>query len=246
MKKTMDVKNNPEAYATRSEKRDHGIAAWRADMLSKKTKSWQWAAIVLVYFSLSIAIAVGIPAPYSVAMIVFISLMAWLAINTLTKRDASITALARLTPIIVMSTLQGQVTILQRSIELLLKRLDEYQADPSNVLFAMQAVLNAARPIMERGGIEPQTASAEGYPAWPEVDRTEMPTAPGDFLTVHAMRLDATGQNLARIAQERVAFEETVARIAGEVVPPLRAIEAVVSPDAHQPIGIVEIDEAAA
>ena len=238
--------DNPEAYATKSEKREHGIATWRADLLSRRTRPWQWAGIVLLYIALAFLVIAYLPPLVAVLMCVGLTLCAWLAIHVLIRRDANISALSKLTPIIDMTTYQGQATILRRSTDLLLERLNDKFSSTENVLFAMQAVLNAARPIMERGGIEPQTARAEGYPGWPEVDRTEMPTAPGDFLSVHAMRLDATAHNLVRISQERIAFDETVARIAGEVVPPLRAIEAVIAPESQVPIPTMEIDGASA
>ena len=239
----MDERRDPEAYATKSEKREHGIAAWRADLLSRRTKSWQWALIVALYFAVSLLAVIYLQTTAAIIVLLVLTLITGLGVRLLTKRDANISALSKLTPIIDMTTFQGQVVILARSIDLLLQRLDENSSDATGTLQAMQTVLNAAQPIMHRGGVEPQTAIAEGYPKWPEVDRTEMPTRPGDYLTVHAMRLDATARNLVSISQERVAFDETVARIAGGVVPPLRAIEAVIVPDAGDPIATVEIDE---
>ena len=238
----MTTTTNPEAYGTRSEKREHGINAWRNDLLSKKFKPWQWAGLAFLYVLLMTLAASTLQAIPAAVIIGILTLGAWISAYILAKRNASISALAQLTPIIDMTTFQGQATILRRSTDLLLERLNDKKADPQSILFGMQAVLNAARPIMERAGITPETANAEGYPNWPEIDRTEMPTRPGDFLTVHAMRLDAITHNIMRITQERIAFEETVARLAGEVVPPLRAIEAVIVPEAKAPIPTMEID----
>lgn len=242
----MKNQNHPEAYGTRSEKREHGISAWREDLLKKKVQPWQWLAIIALYIALMFAAVTSLEPIPALALLVTLSVMAWVTAYVFMKRNASITALSKLTPIIDKTTLEGQATILRRSIDLLLERLNDKEAGPTLILFAMQAVLNAARPLMERAGVTPETAEADGYPSWPEIDRTEMPTRPGDFLTVHAMRLDAIAHNVVRVSKEPVSFEETVARLVGGVVPPLRAIEAVISPEDTTPIATMQVDGAAA
>lgn len=217
-----------QAYATRTERREAVVAGWRSDMMSHVTGVGTWIVLALAYLVvLVVAIMVSHPVGSPVIAVVA-TIVAWFAWWRLSRRDRHYRWLAALTPVVDKSTLQGEATILAASVDALSATLRNQRSDADTRLRAMQVVLSAAAPVMGRAGVTPQTASVEGYPSWPEVDRTEMPGQDGDFLSVHLIRLDATAKKMMTAMGEDVLFEETVARIAGEVVPPLRAMEAVV------------------
>jgi len=216
------------SYATRTERREAVEAGWRADMMAHVTPVWVWVLLATTYMiTLCSAIWLGDPL-IGGGICVIATAAAWLGWWRLSRNDRHFRWLAALSPVVDRSTLQGEATILAASVDALSATLRNARSDPDTRLRAMQVVLSAAAPIMTRGGVRPEEATVEGYPAWPEVDRTEMPGQDGDFLSVHMIRLDATAKRMLTSMGEEVLFQETVARIAAEVVPPLRAMEAVV------------------
>lgn len=215
-------------YATRTEKREAIVAGWREDMLSHLTPLWLWSTMALTYLVvLGAAIWTG-DAIVAAMICAIATAAAWWTWWTLSRRDDHYRVLAALTPVVDRSTLQGEATILTAAVDALSATLRNPASSSDVRLRAMQVVLSAARPMMLRGGVETETATVDGYPAWPEVDRTEMPGEEGDFLSVHLIRLDATAKSAMTAMSEEVIFQETIARIAGGVVPPLRAMEAVI------------------
>lgn len=221
------------SYATRTERREAVEAGWRADMMKHVTPVWVWALLAFAYLgTLCSAILLGDPL-IGVGIGLIATAAAWLGWWRLSRSDRHFRWLAALTPVVDRSTLQGEATILAAAIDALSATLRNTRSDSDVRLRAMQNVLTAAAPIMARGDVRAEDATVEGYPAWPEVDRTEMPGQDGDFLSVHLIRLDATAKRLITSMNEEILFQETVARIAAEVVPPLRAMEAVVEGSAR-------------
>lgn len=220
---------DPTSYATRTEKRDAIIEAWRRETLANVTPMRTWILLGSAYLCALILSLLLLPPVAAGGVVGVATVAAWIILIRLRRADARHRWVATLTPVVDRTTLAGEATILAASVDALTATLRNPRSSSNVRLEAMQTVLSAAAPIMARASVTPQDATVEGYPAWPEVDRTEMPGQPGDFLSVHLIRIDATAKRLVTMTAEAVLFEETVARVAAEVVPPLRAMEAVVS-----------------
>lgn len=213
-------------YGTRSQRHAAIVEGWRQDVLSGLTSPWLWLALAAAYvlvMGLALRFADG---PAGIVLALAATLVGWFALWRLRKNDIHRRWLATLTPVTDTSTMSGEITILNAAIDALAATLANPHATRPTRLQAVQQVLSAGAPLMTRGAVTVETATVAGYPAWPDVDSTEMPGQDGDFVAVHLMRLRATMTHLQTMASERLVFEETVGRTAGEIVPPLRAIEA--------------------
>lgn len=215
-------------YATRTARREAVVDGWRQDMLAHLVSPVIWIGLALAYVAILIAAVFTRDLMIGGAIGLLGTIIAWAIWWKLSTRDQHFRRLASLTPVVDRTTLRGEATILAAAVDALSATLNNARSNADTRLKAMQVVLSAAAPIMSRGNVTPQQATVEGYPAWPEIDRTEMPGQEGDFLSVHLIRIDATAKRLNFLMNEEVLFEETVANIAAEVVPPLRAMEAVV------------------
>lgn len=213
-------------YGTRSQRHTAIVEGWRKDVLSGVISPWLWVALAVAYivvmgFALRFA-----DSSAGIFLAVAATAIGWFALWRLRKHDTQRRWLATLTPVTDMSTMSGEVTILKATIEALAATLANPRSATATRLQAVQQALSAGAPLMSRGAITVETSNVAGYPAWPDVDCTEMPGQDGDFVTVHLMRLRATMTHLEAMASERLVFEETIGRTAGEIVPPLRSIEA--------------------
>jgi hypothetical protein len=216
-------------YGTRSNRQAAIVDGWRSDVLAGVTKPSVWIVLAVAYVAL-LGIATSVAGTLAgPAMALFATAIAWYTLLRLRKHDQQRRWLAQLTPVTDRSTLSGEVTILKAAIEALIATLGNPRATAGTRQQAIQQVLSAGAPLMLRGNVTVETATVAGYPQWPEVDCTEMPGKDGDFVSLHVMRLGATMSNLERMANERLVFEETVGRTAGEIVPPLRAIDAAIA-----------------
>lgn len=224
-----DTPGDPTSYATRTAKRDAIIEAWRRDTLANVTPARTWTVLGISYVAVLVLSLLLLPQVPAIVVVALATVAAWIALVRLRLADARHRWVATLTPVVDRTTLGGEATILAASVDALAATLRNPRSSVDVRLEAIQTVMSAAAPIMSRSNITPQMATVEGYPAWPEVDRTEMPGQEGDFLSVHLIRVDATAKRLVLMTAEPVLFEETVARVAAEVVPPLRAMEAVIA-----------------
>src|SRR3546814_16441355 len=74
-----------------------------------------------------------------------------------------------------------------------------------------------------------ENAVAAGYPSYPDVDVTSIPSNPDDLISIHVLRIEACSRKLQTLVgapSGEIIFSETVSRLAGEFIPPLRSIEA--------------------
>lgn len=223
-----ETSGEPASYATRTQKRDAIIDAWRRDTLANVTPKRTWAMLGAAYVAVLVLSFLLLPQIPAVVVVALATMAAWIALVRLRRADARHRWVATLTPVVDRTTLGGEATILAAAVDALAATLRNPRSSVNVRLEAIQTVMSAAAPVMARSGVTPEMATVEGYPAWPEVDRTEMPGQEGDFLSVHLIRVDATAKRLVLMTAEPVLFEETVARVAAEVVPPLRAMEAVI------------------
>ena len=198
-------------------------------MLNQITTSLTWAMIGLSYILLLAASFFLGSAVATACAAALLTAGCWSLWWRLSTRDRHHRWLASLTPVVDLSTLQGEAQILRAAAGALNATLRNPNSSVDARLRGVQMVLSAAAPIMGRNSITPQMAVVEGYPAWPEIDRTEMPGQAGDFLSVHLIRIDATISKLAETAAAGLVIEEQIASIAAEVVPPLRAMEDIIA-----------------
>lgn len=211
---------------TRSMRREKIIAKWREQMLSQKTKSFIWFAL-FASFLLMMAGTFLLPSLLATAgAALLITALASYLFLRLRKHDAHIQVLSTMTPIVDWSVLTGEVAILEASRNALIATLSNSASTVQTRIATANGLLRAAQPIMARGGITEETATVSGYPPYPEIDQTELPGSNGDFLSIHLMRIDASVTRVARSITDGVVLAETIGQLAGEVVPPLRALEA--------------------
>src|SRR3546814_1558535 len=89
--------------------------------------------------------------------------------------------------------------------------------------------LGAIAPLLARGPTTVENAVAAGYPSYPDVDVTSIPSNPDDLISIHVLRIEACSRKLQTLVgapSGEIIFSETVSRLAGEFIPPLRSIEA--------------------
>jgi hypothetical protein len=214
-----------QEYPTRTSRRDAVVAGWREQMLEEVTPVWKWIALAVLYVALMV-LSIALPDMRLTLSVAFLaSVGAWLVYARWRRSDIHHRALSQLSPVVDRSTLIGEATILSATNDALIATLQNPSAGKAVRIEAARRVLMAAEPIMARGGVTPETATVAGYPAWPEIDRTELPGSEGDFATMPLMRVDATVKRLSQLVQADVILAESIAQIAGEVVPPLRALE---------------------
>ena len=216
---------------TRSERRDEAVEDWRARMLASTTSRGVHMAAALAHVLLvgAIVLILGRHVAVSAAVVLVLTVLAWIVMSRRIRRDDEIRALARLTPVLDPSVLKGEVDVLRAQFGAFLATLSNPASRRQDHRAALGRVAAAAEPIMARDGIDERSASVAGYPAWPEIDRTRMPGDEDDRLTVHLLRAEASIMRLSRTVDEGgQLLQETVARMAGETVPPLRAVAAVI------------------
>lgn len=222
-------------YPTRTSRREAVVAGWREQMLAEVHRPHQWALLAAGYVA-AMALTLMIPdLRFTLAAIALITAAFWFMLNRMRRHDAHYRGLARLTPVVDRSTLQAEVSALAASRDELVATLGNPRSDTTTRLSAVGRVLLAATPIMARGGVTAETASVTGYPPYPEIDRTEFPGSDGDYTSVHLMRVDASVDRLARAVGSDVILSESIASLAGEVVPPIRSMDAAIRAGTARP-----------
>lgn len=211
---------------TRSAAKAQAVADWRSQALSQLTPKIYYMALPIFVMLTSIAAIVFKPLSmigYGLILASFIA-CALIAFR-LSGRDRRIRAQAMLTPTFDLEALRGQLNVLASSVKLLVESHDF--KDALITKRAVSVVYGAIFPILARGPVTIETATSPGYPPHPEVDASTMPGDPSDFHSMHLMRIEASLQRLQRMVetQDVMIFDETVAHVAGELIPPLRALE---------------------
>jgi hypothetical protein len=158
-------------------------------------------------------------------VMVALTALGWFLLVRIQRRNATYRTLSGLTPLLDLSVARGEAAILRAQFGNLLATMANPKATADQHRENLARVAASALPLMGRGGITEETAAVAGYPAWPEIDTTVMPGQEHDRLSVHLHRIDASISRLERtLASEDVVIEETVGRMAGEIVPPARAL----------------------
>jgi hypothetical protein len=214
---------------TRTQRHGSEIAEWRAKVLEHRVPAWQWAVLaafflVLVVGALFAPMQDGTPM-VGLGMLAVASVVTGLGYRSLSKQDRAVRSYAALTPVVDDAILVGEVRIVAAAADTLLKTVANPNSTEALRRLAILGVMSAAQRIMNRGGVTVETASVAGYAAWPGIERVEMPGNPGDFQTVHLLRIDASAKRMVdTIDQGGTYIAETFATMAGEVVPPARAL----------------------
>lgn len=219
------------ATPTRSEIREAAIEKWRADMLGAVSVK-RMAGLGAAYVVLMIA-SLMLLQPWPIALLAVMAVLTalgWFLLVRIQRRNATYRTLAELTPLLDLSVARGQIAILRAQFGNLLATMSNPNATADQHRENLARVAASALPLMNRGGITEENATVAGYPEWPEIDRTVMPGQEQDRLSVHLHRIDASISRLERtLESEDVVIEETVARMAGEIVPPARSLAHVMS-----------------
>lgn len=215
---------------TRTELREAAVAKWREDMNASVTSPVMWSSLALVYvlgMALS-ALYLGSEPIVIALVVVALTAACWTMLVRMRRRDRAFRSLATLTPLLDVSVARGEGAVLRAQFGALLATMANPKAARADHVQALDRLDAAALPLMRRGGVTPETAAVAGYPAWPEIDRTVMPGQENDRLSVHLHRIEASILRLCRTLDgEEVLLEETIARMAGEIVPPSRSVREV-------------------
>lgn len=220
---------------TRTQRHGSEIADWRAKVLEHRVPKWQWAALAL--FAVAF-LAASIVAPYSDGMpitgmmlLVLGVVVTTLGFRALSKTDRAVRSYAALTPVVDDAILVGEVRIVAATADTLLKTIANPNSNVAMRRLAILGVLSAAERIMKRGGVTQETATVAGYAPWPGIETIEMPGNPGDYQTVHLLRIDASAKRMVDTLEKGGTYiAETFATMAGEVVPPARALLSQIEP----------------
>ena len=224
---------------TRTQRHEAEIAQWRARVLEHRVPTWQW--IVLTAFAVSVLVgsylapmdAQGRPVIGLVLLLVG-AVATFLGFRSLSKLDRAVKSYAALTPVVDEANLQGEVRIVAATADTLLKTIANPNSNLALRRLAVLGVMSAAQRVMNRGGVTPETATVAGYAPFPAIERVEMPGNPGDFQTVHLLRIDASAKRMVDTAAKGgTLIAETFATMAGEVIPPARALLAEIDPQAQ-------------
>lgn len=223
------------APTTRTELREAAVSKWRSDMLACVVSPSTWMSLGACYILMMVALVFGAAtatdwAWLAIAGMAVLTVASWSLLIRMRRRDDSFRTLATLTPLLDVSVARGEASILRAQFGALLATMSNPNAGRERHVQALDALMEAARPLMRRGGVTEETAAVAGYPAWPEIDRTTMPGEDQDRLSVHLHRIEASILRLDRtLEQEGVVMEESIARMAGEIVPPARSVRAVMT-----------------
>lgn len=215
-------------FITRSEIEAAATAAHRAEYLAKLTPKLVWFLLPLVAATINISF-LWLKQPTVLEYIVGFFGLCLCAYSALTfyRDDSRLRAIANLTPIYDVEAARAQIGVLSSSVKLLSEACRFNDAGMTKK--SIGVVYSALAPILARGPTTIETAIAAGYPPYPDVDFTPMPGNAADMITIHLLRLEACATKIGAVASAKpgeMIFAETVSILAGEFIPPLRAIEA--------------------
>lgn len=215
---------------TRSQRHESEIAQWREAVLSHRVPAWQWTCLgAFVVAALFAAYAL----PYDregrpvigLVVLALATLVTVIGFRSLLKQDRAVVRYAALTPVVDVAILEGEVRIVAAAADTLLKTVANPNSTAALRRLSVLSVMSAAQRVMNRGGVTAETAAVAGYAAWPGIERAEMPGNPGDFQTVHLLRIDASAKRMVdTLGSGSTPIAETFATMAGEIVPPARAL----------------------
>lgn len=132
---------------------------------------------------------------------------------------------AELTPVFDIQNLRGQVLIVDRAWALLQKAAGYADINPKGLRQAVETMHAALKPILARGPTTLENASVTGYKPYPGIEVVSLPGDDGDFISFHLLRIDGSLTRLRTLVASDQVLSETASQIAGEFIPPLRAIE---------------------
>jgi hypothetical protein len=217
---------------TRRERNDETVEKWRANLLAQKTHWASWTAYA--FFCVMALVASWTLAAHDqpmagVCLLLVATAIAALGYHSMRRTDLALMRMATLTPVMDPKILGGEIAIVLAATDTMLKTFANPNAGLPIRRLSVMGVMSSSQRLMNRAGVTVETATVDGYPPYPEIDRTEMPGNAGDIETVHLLRIDASAKRMARIADEthgggQWLFNETFAVMAGEVVPPARAL----------------------
>lgn len=217
-------------FKTLSERKAEAIAQWRADMNAQRPKIWVYLLIcsfAILLLNLSLLI------PNLIAQYVVVGLIGAAALY-ITRRiwikDRSYLEISKLTPVLDRTNLTGEVNLVRASILAMLASLKNESATQATRVAAVRNVIREVQPILSRGNMTIKTATAQGYPAYPKIDRTEHPSQAGDYISMHLLSIEGSFRVLCNSSDEDVVLAETIAHIAGRLIPPLRSVEEALAP----------------
>src|SRR3546814_16882231 len=68
--------------------------------------------------------------------------------------------------------------------------------DPATSKRAVEVAFGAIAPLLARGPTTVENAVAAGYPSYPDVDVTSIPSNPDDLISIHVLRIEACSRTL--------------------------------------------------
>lgn len=215
-------------FITRSEIEAAATAAHRAEYLAKLTPKYVWLLLPLLAATINISF-LWLNDPTALEYVVGFFGLCLCAYSALAfyRDDNRLRAIASLTPIYDVEAARAQIGVLSSAIKLLSEACRFNDAGMTKR--SIEVVYSALAPILARGPATIETAIAGGYPPYPDIDITPMPGNPSDLITIHLLRLEACSTKIGAAANAKpgeMIFAETISLLAGEFVPPLRAIEA--------------------
>lgn len=203
---------------------------YRAYMLSQLAPKIYWLALPFIVIMANLLVifrhdAIGI------VLAVATNIACGYAAFHFYQGDRKVRILATLTPIYDKHALRAQIDVLASSVKLL---VDCHPfADPTITQRGIGVIYGALSPLLARGPVTIETATVAGYPAYPDTDISTMPGDDSDFVSLHLLRIEASVDKFNALIDDEAdwIFAEIISEVAGELIPPLRAIEAQIPKD---------------
>ena len=216
----------PAIPQTRSEPKARAISAYRIETLRRLTPVRTWGLLLAGQIALFLVLLFLLDKPLILVLALAASAFASATLSyRFLQHNREIRARAVLTPVLDLRVLRRQVAALRSAVTFITAAAAQPN-DPKALRQAVFALYGAALPLMKRSETTIETASVAGYPPYPAVETMTMPGDDSDFLSFHVIRLEASCQKLETIVSNELVLAETVSQVTGEIIPPLRAIEA--------------------
>lgn len=211
---------------TRSDFEAAARERYRHDTLRLLTPKWAYGLVIALFLGLQGLILGAVKAPeIAISIAIAVATVFFFVATRFSRHDREIRLRASMTPIYDMLALRGQVDVLSSAVSLLQEVVDQKRGKPA-LRQASDALFSALKPLLERGPTTVENARVAGYPPYPDIETVAMPGDDQDFVTMHLLRIEASFLRLRDATTANGALAETVSQIAGEFVPPLRAIQA--------------------
>lgn len=216
---------------TRSDLEAEALKRYREETLALLTPSWMKFFIAggllggQILFTFLFFVIGGSPLLLPALAILPLGILIWIILR-INRRNREIHIRAELTPVFDMGNLRGQVLVVDAAWKFLQSAAQAAQNNPERLSQAVQTMFGALKPLLDRGPTTIENATVAGYKPYPGIETMSMPGDDADFISFHLLRIDASLARLASIANTEHVLSETISQVAGEFVPPLRALEA--------------------